>query len=136
MDIRNGNILAYLCATILLCSQNVIASEDNYLNLLEAEAESSRLDSGEKDNKRRSKHHVAINVENKDWLGECGSIDGVLPSNIGQEKFSSYLEQCSMTTFSLYRRLDSDSQQSVYKSYASTVSLKVSELRKKIFKRY
>ena len=132
MDIRNGNILAYLCATILLCSQNVIASEDNYLSLLEAEAENSRLDSGESDNK----HHVAINVENKDWLGECGSIDDVLPSNIGQEEFSSYLEQCSMTTFSLYRRLDSDSQQSVYKSYVSTASLKVSELRKKIFKHY
>jgi len=136
MDIKRGRFLNYFCAMIVVYSQNVIANDDEYLSLLEAEAENTSLDSGKSIEKIRTNRKLPINVKNKEWLGQCGSIGSVLPSNIQREEFFSYLEQCSMTTFSLYRRLDNSVQHSVYKKYAETSSIKVSTLRKEILKVY
>ena len=130
MDTKRGCFLNCFCAMIIVCSQDVIANDD-YLSLLEAEAENTSLDSGKSIKKSRTNQKPPINVKNKEWLGECG-----LPENIQREEFSSYLEQCSMTTFSLYRRLDNSVQHSVYKKYAETSSVKVSTLRKEILKVY
>ncbi len=141
MDVIKRGFVSCLFTIIFVCSQNVVANEkDYYLSLLEAEAETSRLDSGKSTNEVHKqtnvKRHSSESVNNKFWLGECGAVGKVLPSNIQREEFSSYLEQCSMTTFSLYRKLESDLQFSIYAGYSKASSVTVRVLRKEILKIY
>jgi hypothetical protein len=140
MDVKNGEIVAGLFVLVFLYSQNVIAGDDEYLSLLEAEAAESIIDSGEESSKNISKetreYKSVVNINLNDWSGECSSVENILPANIRWQDFSSYLAQCSMTTFSLYRRLDSNLKRSIYKHYSSTDLVKVNQLRKKILKIY
>ena len=131
MDGFNKSLVIILSTVTLFFSTYVFA-EDDYLLMLEAEAENLRLDQGGKhgsENKRRKQQLV---VAEKKWQGECDFAEDVLQLDVSREAFSSYLKQCSLSLFVYYRRLDMSSQALVFETYKDASPIKFSSLKKTI----
>ena len=133
MAVFNKALINVLCITFLLCTFNAAASDDEYMKLLEAEAEESVLD---QTGQRESNDTLHNNITKKNWVGECDYIDDILPLGLVWEEFSSYLKQCSLSTFAFYRRLDMNLQRSVYENYSKSASAELNVLRQEILKHY
>jgi len=131
MDVFNKSLVIILFAVTLFFSTYTFA-EDDYLLMLEAEAENLRLDQGGQhgsENKRRNQQFV---VAEKKWQGECDFAENVLLLGVPHEEFSSYLKQCSLSLFVYYRRLDTGSQALVFEKYKNASPIKFSSLKKTI----
>lgn len=108
---------------ISLVSNNVAANKNDYLELLNNEAEETRLDSG-------SNHgHNSQQTVEKYWPGECDYTTEQMPPGILWEEFSSYLKRCSIGSYVFYKKLKPGSQYSVYKYYKKTKNLKLQSLQ-------
>ena len=119
------------CISIFLTPGNALA-EDDYLRLLESEAIDLELDkAGQRagDNKKQTKHYKKLKQQ---WYGECRPVNDLLPDNLLHEEFPSYLKQCSLSTYSFFRRLDTDQQHTVYEAYQRSSPIDFSSLRKLI----
>lgn len=134
MAVFNRYSINLVCAIILFCSNNAVASDDEYLKLLEAEAIDSRLDRDGQRKNNNIAHNASVNLDKRDWAGECDYVDDVLPSGLVWEEFSSYLKQCSLGTYVFYRRLEFDLQRSIYNTYSNTAPTKNSILKEAILK--
>jgi hypothetical protein len=89
-----------------MASPDAIADDDDYMRMLEAEAEDSTVDQGistEDDNIIQG--HTAEKAE-RTWPGECNYTVDILPPDLVEDEFSSYLKQCVMASFTFYRRLE------------------------------
>jgi len=121
------------CVIIFLSSDNVVAVDDDYMKLLESEAEDTMLDRGVKQI-NNANNAARINTVKKDWLGKCDPAGEAVPSNLLWEEFSSYLKQCAVGSFVFYQRLKLNSQYSVYEKYKKRGTVKLEVLRKYILK--
>ncbi len=131
MDVFNKYLIKMLFVATLSFSLNAVATDD-YLLMLEAEAENLQLDqagSSGVDTKQRKQQLKAMET---DWYGECDYAKEVLQKNLLREEFSSYLKQCSLSLFVFYRRLDAGSQMAVYDTYKKASPIKFSSLKKTI----
>ena len=132
MKVNNRYFFSYLCTIILMFSHDAMASDDEYMKLMEAEAAETHLDLGGQRKSSGAKHNISINTQKRDWPGECDYTDDVLPSGLVWEEFPSYLKQCYLGTYVFYRRLELNLQHSVYDAYLKTAPIKLSALKKEI----
>jgi hypothetical protein len=117
-----------LCVAVFLCSSMAIATDDEYLKMLEGEAEDLMLDqSGQlKDKKTETKNSTEGAVK-KDWKWE-GDLNGdILPPGLAQDEFATFLKDNFYGSFVFYRKLNTNDQKTVYYHYtkASTAHLDV-----------
>jgi len=123
-----------VCAIILLFASSSAMASDDYMKLLEAEAEGTSLD--QSSDQREDKTTVisaGIDTEKKAWVGECDYAKDVLALGVVWEEFASYLKQCSLGTYVFYRRLEHDLQYTIYNdNYSKTAPTKLSRFKKAI----
>ena len=121
-----------LCIAALLCSFRAIATDDEYLKMLEGEAEDVILDqSGQLKNKEQ------INTSNSgitktNWKWEDDLEGDVLPSDLAQDEFATLLKQNFYGTFVFYRKLNSVDQQTVYYHYSKASTAVLDSIRQDI----
>ena len=125
MALFSRSVFNILCIVVLLCSYSAVASDDEYLKMLEGEAEDVKLDqSGQlKDKEKINESNSGITKTNWKWEGD---LDGdTLPSGLAQDEFATLLKQNFYGTFVFYRQLNSVDQKTVFYHYsiASTAEL-------------
>jgi len=122
----------------LFSSHAVLASSnDDYLKLLETEAADTSVDQGESVQQvvEPGNNLSAIpsgGMVEENWYGECDYATVVMPSDLAEEEFSSYLKQCAMGTHMFYSELNFRLKRLVYKNYQSSVPMRLKTLRKNI----
>jgi len=134
MEVFNKSLVLTLFITTLLLSSFHALAEDDYLQMLEAEADDVQLDQGgmrANDNKQREQQ---LSIVEKKWRGECAYDKDVLQLHVPRDEFSSYLKQCSLSLFVYYRKLDASSQTLVYEEYRNVTPIKFTSLKKSIVK--
>ncbi len=121
-----------LCITALLCSYQAMASDDEYLRMLEGEAEDVKLDqSGQlKDKEKVNNDSSVITKTNWKWEGDLEGDN--LPSGLAQDEFATLLKQNFYGTFVFYRKLNSVDQQTVYYHYSKASPAALDPIRQDI----
>ncbi len=120
------------CITALLCSYEAMASDDEYLRMLEGEAEDVKLDqSGQlKDKEKVNNDSSVITKTNWKWEGDLEGDN--LPSGLAQDEFATLLKQNFYGTFVFYRKLNSVDQQTVYYHYSKASPAALDPIRQDI----
>ena len=121
-----------LCIAVLLCSFTAMAAEDEYLKMLEGEAEDVHLDqSGQLKGKEKIDPSNS-GITKTDWKWE-GDMEGdTLPPGLAQDEFATLLKQNFYGTFVFYRKLNSVDQQTVYYHYSKTSPAALDSVRQDI----
>ena len=121
-----------LSITALLCSYQAMASDDEYLRMLEGEAEDVKLDqSGQiKDKEQVNNDSSVITKTNWKWEGDLEGDN--LPSGLAQDEFATLLKQNFYGTFVFYRKLNSVDQQTVYYHYSKASPAALDPIRQDI----
>jgi hypothetical protein len=125
------SFLTVLRTLFLMYSFSAIAADD-YMSLLEAEAEGSELDHGGQLEAGGTKYKDPAGLVERKWQGECDYAADVLPTDLVHEEFASYMKKCTLSIFVYYRKLDADSKNLVYEKYKKTIPIKLSSLRKAV----
>ena len=117
---------------VLLSTFNAQASDDDYLKMLESEAEDVKLDqSGQlKSKQQRSKDDSGITKTNWNWEGDMSG--DVLPPGLAQDEFATLLKQHFYGTFVFYRRLNSVDQNTIYYHYEKASPAELEPIRQDI----
>lgn len=117
---------------LMLFSSNVFA-EDDYLKMLESEAEDLELDqSGQINDTKRDAVVNKDNITKADWTWD-GELEGnILPAGLAQNEFASLLKQQFYGTFVFYRKLNSNDQKTVYYHYSKSPKPDLDDVRKDI----
>lgn len=117
------------CIVVLLNSFNVVASDDDYLKMLEGEAEGVTLDqSGQlKDTQQNKDAKDDIIKANWKWEGDLEA--NVAPSGLAQDEFTTFLKQNFYGTFVFFRKLNSVDQSTVYYRYTKSLSANLDSIR-------
>ncbi len=108
------------------------ASGDDYLKMLESEAEDVKLDqSGQlKEKEQLSENNSGITKTNWNWEGD---MDGdVLPTGLAQNEFATLLKQHFYGTFVFYRKLNSVDQNTIYYHYKKALPAELEPIRQDI----
>lgn len=125
-------IFNILCIAALLCSYKAIASDDEYLKMLEGEAEDVKLDqSGQlKDTGQIDNSSSGITKTNWKWEGD---LEGdTIPPGLAQDEFATLLKQNFYGTFAFYRKLNSVDQQTVFYHYSQSSPANLDAIRQDI----
>ena len=132
MAFFSRSVFNILCIAALLCSYKAMASDDEYLKMLEGEAEDVQLDqSGQlKDKEQINESNSGITKTNWTWEGD---LEGdILPPGLAQDEFAMLLKQNFYGTFVFYRKLNSVDQQTVYYHYAKASPAALDSIRQDI----
>lgn len=121
------------CVTALLCSLNAVATDDEYLKMLESEAEGLEIDkSGQLEHKELTEKSSTESLIKENWKSE-GVLDGnVLPPGLAQDEFVTLLKQNFYGSFVFYRKLNSIDQQTVYYHYTKALPAYLDSIRQDI----
>lgn len=125
-------IFNILCIAALLCSYKAVASDDEYLKMLEGEAEDVKLDqSGQlKDTGQVDNSSSGITKTNWKWEGD---LEGdTIPPDLAQDEFATLLKQNFYGTFAFYRKLNSVDQQTVFYHYSQSSPANLDAIRQDI----
>ncbi len=113
MVISSRLLINILCIAALLCSLKAMATDSDYLKMLEGEAEDLELDkSGQLKEQVDKISAKDLSENNWKWDGD------VLPAGLNQDEFLLFLKQNLYGSYAFYRKLNSIDQQTVYYHYA------------------
>ena len=132
MAFFSRSVFNILCIAALLCSYKAMASDDEYLKMLEGEAEDVQLDqSGQlKDKEHINESNSGITKTNWTWEGD---LEGdILPPGLAQDEFATLLKQNFYGTFVFYRKLNSVDQKTVYYHYSKATTAELDSIRQDI----
>lgn len=115
---------------VLLSTFN--AQADDYLKMLESEAEDVKLDqSGQlKDKERISDDDSGITKTDWNWEGDMNG--DVLPPGLARDEFATLLKQHFYGTFVFYRKLNSIDQNTIYHHYKKSSPAELEPIRQDI----
>lgn len=136
MEYFSRKIIVIICILLPLCSYDVVASDDEYMRMLEGEAADTVVDTGGKSKINSADVTAVVNVVKKNWVGECDYNNETVPANLLQGEFSSYLKQCASGTYVFYRRLELKSKNLVFENYKEITSVTLFTLRNDILKTF
>ena len=121
-----------LCIAVLLCSFRAMATDDEYLKMLEGEAEDVKLDQSGQLKDKEQKETGTSGITKTNWKWE-GDLEGdVLPQGLAQDEFATLLKQNFYGTFVFYRKLNSVDKQTVYYHYSTVSSAELDSIRQDI----
>ena len=108
------------------------AQADDYLKMLESEAEDVKLDqSGQlKEKERISDDDSGITKTDWNWEGDMNG--DVLPPGLAQVEFATLLKQHFYGTFVFYRKLNSIDQNTIYHHYKKALPAELEPIRQDI----
>ena len=118
MVLFSRSVFKMLSIAVILGTFNAVASDDEYLKMLEAEAEDVKLDqSGQLKEKEQINKGSTDGITKTNWTWE-GDLQGdILPAGLEQDEFTTLLKQNFYGTFVFYQKLNSVDQQTVYYHY-------------------
>ena len=121
-----------LVVIVLLSTFNARASDDDYLKMLESEADDVKLDqSGQlKYKEQLSEDDSGIIKTNWNWEGDMNG--DVLPPGLAQDEFATLLKQHFYGTFVFYRKLNSVDQNTIYYHYKKKSPAELEPIRQDI----
>lgn len=126
------SVFSSLCLIILLSTFNVQASDDDYLKMLESEAEGVKLDQSGQIKDKQQTSEEGSGITKTDWSWE-GDIEGdVLPPGLAQDEFATLLKQHFYGTYVFYRKLNSVDQNTVYYHYTKASPAELEPIRQDI----
>ena len=121
-----------LCIAALLCSYRATASDDEYLKMLEGEAEDVKLDqSGQIKAKEQVGSDPSV-ITKTNWKWEDDLEGDNLPLGLAQDEFATVLKQNFYGTYVFYRKLNSVDQQTVYYHYSKASPAALEPIRQDI----
>lgn len=121
-----------LCIAALLCSYGAVASDDEYLKMLEGEAEDAHLDKSGQLKEKEQINTSASGITKTNWKWEGDMVGDNLPLGLAQDEFATLLKQNFYGTFVFYRKLNSIDQQTVYYHYSKTSPAALEPIRQDI----
>lgn len=129
----NRVVIKVLCTVTLIFSFQASAADDEYLKMLEGEAEDLELDqSGQLNDVKTESNSSQEVITKKDWKWE-GKLDGdVLPPGLAQDEFASLLKDNYYGSFVFYRKLNSNDQKTVYYHYTKASPARLDAVRQDI----
>ena len=122
-----------LCAAAVLFSIEAIAADDEYLRMLEGEAEDVKLDqSGQLATEELNDKGNKEDITKKDWKWE-GELKGdVIPPGLAPDEFASILKDNFYGSYVFYRKLNSNDRQTVYYHYTKASPADLDVIRQDI----
>ena len=119
--------------TILLFSLKVVATDDDYMKMLEAEAEDLEVDkSGQLEFKEQTNKSSTDSLIKENWKSE-GVLEGdILPPGLAQDEFVTVLKQNFYGSFVFYRKLNSIDQKTIYYHYTKASPAYLDPIRQTI----
>lgn len=132
--VKSSLLISFLLSTMCIAFQ-VSASDDEYLKMLEGEAEDLRLDQR---GQLKGKEEVIDIQSSKESLSKTnwtweGDLEGdILPSGLAQNEFAALLEQNFYGTFVFYRKLSSIDRQTVHYHYSKKQKAELDSIRQEI----
>ncbi len=130
MALFSQSVFKILTVTSLLCALNSVAIADDYLDMLEAEAEDVKLDqSGQLEDKEQINRDSTDGITKTNWTWEGDLTGDVLPSGLAQDEFATLLKQNFYGTFVFYRKLNSVDQRTVYYHYTKSSPADLDSIR-------
>ena len=126
-------LINIFCITALLCSLKAMATDDEYLKMLEGEAEDLELDkSGQLKDREQTDKSTTDAITKKDWKWE-GELQGdILPPGLAQDEFATILQQNYYGSFAFFSKLNSIDQQTVYYHYTKASPAHLEAIRQDI----
>lgn len=126
-------VISLFVAALLTWSTSVVASDDDYLKMLEGEAEDLQLDqSGQLKDKPSVDNRSSDTVNNTEWKWEGDVLADSLPKGLSHEEFSAVLKKNFYGTFVFYRKLNSVDQQTVHYQYSKSDNPNLDSIRQHI----
>jgi hypothetical protein len=124
------SVFKILIVIFVLCAFSVTASADDYLDMLEAEAEDVKLDqSSQLKDKEQINKDSTDGITKTNWIWEGDLVGDSLPANLAQDEFATLLKQNFYGTFVFYRKLNSVDQRTVYYHYTQSSPAKLDPIR-------
>lgn len=122
-----------LCITALLASFGTVASDDEYLKMLENEAMDLEIDkSGQLENEGSADKDSIEAVIKESWKVK-GVLEGdVFPQGLTQDEFEELLKQNFYGSYVFFRKLNSIDQQTVYFNYKQASPAFLDSIRQEI----
>lgn len=115
---------------VLLSTFN--AQADDYLKMLESEAEDVKLDQS---GQLKEKEHISDDdsgITKTDWNWEGDMNGDVLPPGLARDEFATLLKQHFYGTFVFYRKLNSIDQNTIYHHYKKSSPAELEPIRQDI----
>jgi hypothetical protein len=123
-------VFKILTVIFILCAFSVTASADDYLDMLEAEAEDVKLDqSSQLQSKKQINKDSTDGITKTNWKWEGDLVGDELPLNLAQDEFATLLKQNFYGTFVFYRKLNTVDQRTVYYHYTKSLPAKLDSIR-------
>jgi hypothetical protein len=109
------------------------AAEDDYLKMLEGEAEEVTLDqSGQLHEESLDTDDSTKDLTKKNWKWKGKLVDNVVPPGLEQDEFATVLKDSFYGSFVFYRKLNSNDRQTVYYHYSQATAAHIDGIRKDI----
>lgn len=120
-------IVNIISIAALLYSFNIVAADDEYLKMLEGEAQELELD------KSGQLKQQADKADAEDYASKNWDYDGnTFPSGLAQEEFVSFLKQNFYGSYAFFSKLNSIDQQTVYYHYKKASPAHLDDIRQDI----
>lgn len=132
MDTFRRSFFNIFCITALSLSFKAGASDDEYLRMLEGEAEDVKLDQSGQLKRPKNISSSTSDITKANWKWE-GDLEGnAIPAGLAQDEFGSLLKQNFYGTFVFFRKLNSVDQQTVYYHYSKAPKADLDSIRQEI----
>lgn len=132
MDAFGRPVLNILFISALLLSFKAIATDDEYLKMLEGEAEDLKLDQSGQLKRTEDDTDSSADLTNATWKWE-GDLEGnTIPKGLAQDEFGSLLKQNFYGTYVFFRKLNSVDQHTVYYHYTEAPQADLDSIRQEI----
>ena len=113
-----------VAVVLVMISVSVLTSPaiaDDYLKMIEGEAEELSLDkSGQIVSQQASEHNSTDVVTRTDWKWDGDLEENKVPPGLAQDEFATFLQDRYYGTFVFYRKLSTVDQNTVYYHYSQT----------------
>jgi len=129
MAFLSQSVFKNLAVVMLLCGLNTAVKANDYLDMLEAEAEDVRLDQSSQLKDKEQVNDSTDGITKTHWVWEGDLVGNNLPPNLAQDEFSALLKQNFYGTFVFYRKLNSVDQRTVYYNYTKSSKADLDSIR-------
>ena len=130
MAFFSRSVFKILIVIFFLCGCCTAVSADDYLDMLEAEAEDVELDqSSQLKDKEQINKGSTDGITKTNWTWEGDMVGDSLPPGLAQDEFATLLKHNFYGTFVFYRKLNTVDQRTVYYHYTKSSPAELDSIR-------
>jgi hypothetical protein len=133
MEFFDRALTALSCITVLLFSLSAVATDDDYLKMLEQEANGLEVDkSGQLGNTEQNDNTTIEGLIKENWTSDGVLRGDEIPSGLTQDEFVGLLKQNFYGSYIFFTKLNSIDQQTVYYHYTKASPAYLESIRQDI----